>query len=91
MVRDQRYERVLLDRFMVKQIVFVNYIGNIINNSAFCSGVSHGLIICKNRRTVFVKTVVPLGSKEKLQKFFCHVILMPLLQIEIQFMIPSDT
>ena len=90
MVRDQRYERVLLDRFMVKHS-FCNYIGNIINNSAFCSGVPHGLIICKNRRAVFVKTTVPLGSKEKLPKFFCHVILMPLLQIGIQFMIPSDT
>ena len=40
---------------------------------------------------VFVKTVVPLGSKEKMLKFFCYVILMPLLQIGIQFMIPSDT
>ena len=61
------------------------------NNSAFCIGVPHGFIICKNRRAVFVKTVVPLGSKEKLQKLFCHVVIMPLLQRGIQFMIPSDT
>ena len=57
------YERVLFDRFMVKTNSLCHYIGNIINNAAFCSGVPHGFEICKNGRAVFIKLWFRLAQK----------------------------